>query len=636
VNAFIALAKTHAQNLQKSVTNNACEVSVSSAVTRSEGKSTADNDDEKDPLTLRDALRSKYAPEWKKAVLNEYETLLKRNTWTYVRRDKEVQKNIIDCKWVFKTKRDNTGKIEKRKARLVAKGFKQLEGIDYEETFAPVMKYKSFRLILHLMNEWGYNSNQLDQASAFVNAEMNETIYMKQPDLTGITAYTHDPAEYVVKLNYSLYGTKQAARNWNKAYDSLLKRLGFTQCKSDPCVYIKKSQTNKPIIYGIFVDDAISIYHPDDLKEWENLKSEIKATYQTTDKGEVKWMLGMEITRDRARGIVKISQAQYVKELLTRFVDENASPMDCPEDVNEKLTKNDCPKNENETIDETAYRNKVGALNYLVSTRFDIAHAVNEASRFMNNPGAKHAKAVDRILLYLKGKPDVPLIYKSTDNPKAYHLTINYNYELVPCLQKKIKLLTATLDLEMDKRQINELEIAENDVELCSVMQSVQHTINGYSDSNWAGDLDDRRSTTGVLIKVGNSIIAWRAKKQATVALSSTEAEYMAATETLKEMIWIKSMLTELTLQNIDKNNITGEIFCDNKSTIESIKNSTDNDRSKHIDIRHHFIRDEIQKSWLKIKWIDTDHQCADILTKGLGPQKFKNTLKLFPNEEKK
>jgi hypothetical protein len=588
---------------------------------------------EGDPISLRDALQSANADEWKRAVLIEYTTLMKRNTWTYVKYDAKM--NVIDSKWVFKTKRDQRGEIEKYKARLVARGFKQLEGVDFDETFAPVMKYKSFRIILHLLNEWDYDSCQLDQSSAFVNAEMKETIYMKQPDLRGVTEYTHDPQKYVMKLNYSLYGTKQAARNWNKTYDALLKRLGFTPCRSDSCVYVKTSGSNRPIIYGIFVDDAICIHHPSDRAEWEKIKREIKKTYDTTDKGEVRWMLGMEIIRDRAKSVLKISQAQYVKALLKRFGAPHLRVYSSPEESTIKLSKDDCPRDaeEKSEIDETDYRNKVGALNYLVNTRIDIAHAVNEASRFMNNPGKKHVEAVERILGYVKGQPDVPLVYKRSTAAAAsttMMLTAHYGYTKVKPLKPKISKFAAIFNLEMKTRGISEFEKARGDRELNSVMTEAKQIISGYSDSNWAGDLDDRRSTTGMIIKIGESVIAWKSKKQPTVALSSTEAEYMAATEAVKEIKWMQSILSELTFTAADTTPAT--LYCDNKSTIAMAKNDTDSERSKHIAIRFHFIRDELNEKRLKMEWVDTYHQCADILTKAYGPQKFKQLTQLLPH----
>ena len=203
--------------------------------------------------------------QWKTAIQEELNAHNKNNTWIYVDRNNNM--NIIGCKWVFKIKRDMNGNIQKYKARLVAKGYNQEYGIDYDETFAPVLKYKSLRLLLALSTIYNTELEQLDIKTAFLNATINEDIYIESPE--GM-----DTNGQVLKLNKALYGIKQAPKAWNDNINDYLYSLGFKACNKDTCIYVKMSKHNNNIILAVFVDDILVSYTTENEDEWSEFTSD--------------------------------------------------------------------------------------------------------------------------------------------------------------------------------------------------------------------------------------------------------------------------------------------------------------------------------------------------------------------------
>lgn len=518
-----------------------------------------------DPLTVEEALNSAKADKWRNAMDIEMKQLRNNETWSLC--ELPDNRKAISNKWVFKTKLHNDGTIEREKARLCAKGFSQVQYTDFNETFAPVMKYKSLRTLLAIATIKNYEIEHLDVQTAFLNATLKEDIYMKQPEYYEI--HSKDGKELVCKLKKSIYGLKQASNEWNKEVSNTIQSFGFNQCKSDTCVYVKRSIKNNVVILAIFVDDIIVIHSPQDNDEWCELKMNFMKKYKIKDNRSANFILGMKI--ERGINSLKISQELQVNKVLKQFDMINCKSRDTPSEI-AKLTQVDCPTTEVEIMKmkQLPYESLVGNVLYLsICTRPDISYSVNRVSRFMKNPGKDHWIACKRILRYLKSTPQLGLQYQNDQN--------------------------------------------DNVIELI-----------GYCDADWAGDIDDRKSTTGFVIKINNCVVHWGSKKQDTVSLSSAEAEYMSICSTVTELKWFTSLLKELQVLT----NPTPILYCDNQSAIAISENDKFHNRTKHIDIRHHYIRDMIKSNQVSLEWIESGKQQADILTKGLNTRVFNQLRK--------
>jgi len=424
------------------------------------------------------------------------------------------------------------------------------------------MKYKSLRILLAIATIKSYEIKHLDVQTAFLNATLKEEVYMKQPQ--NYEVESNNGKELVCKLNKSIYGLKQASNEWNKEVSKTIESLGFTRCKSDTCVYWKRISNGNIIILAIFVDDIIVIHSPEDSNEWNKLKQNFKQKYKVKDNTNSNLVLGMKI--ERGDKSMRIIQELQIAKTLKQFAMENCKSMDTPSETL-KLAQSDCPTTQEETIEmnQLPYESLVGSILYLsLCTRPDISFSVNQVSRFMKNPGKKHWVACKRILRYLKSTAALGLNYQSNTNDNKITLT-------------------------------------------------------GYCDADWAGDVDDRKSTTGYVIKINDCLINWISKKQSTVSLSSAEAEYMSISAAIQEMKWTRNLLTELNLLS----NETPILYCDNQSAIAISENDKFHNRTKHIDIRHHFIREAIKNKEVELRWIESKRQEADLLTKSLSHQLF-------------
>ena len=493
---------------------------------------------------------------WKIAMDDEMNSLKKHNTWELV--PLPTGRKAITNKWVFKEKLNSDGERDKLKARLVVRGFTQQKDIDYDETFAPVLHFNTFRTILSIATEKNLFMTQMDVSTAFLNGELNEEIYMTQPE--GYIDNTHP--EYVCKLKKSLYGLKQAPRMWNKRINDFLLKCGFTRSVSDPCLYFK-TKGNDIHLIGLFVDDLLQASNKKELLEETRklLESEFKMTYQ----GAPSQCLGIEIERDSEKGETKLLLSRYTKDLLTRFGMEKCNSAQTPQEINGKIIK---ARKEDPVIDGENYRQLVGSLIYLASrTRPDISCAVRAVSEHLGHPTNASWLAAKRILRYLAGTVNYGLLYSRSADGTDIH---------------------------------------------------------GISDADWGGCVNTRRSTTGNLVYMGKNLIMWKSTKQHTVALSSTEAEYLGITDTMKDLLWLKNLLVEIQYITEDQ---SLRLLGDNAGSLDLARNQVTLSRSKHIDIRHHFIRQHVENGDVKIVHIPGKENIADVLTKGLGKIAFNRCL---------
>lgn len=506
-----------------------------------------------DPKTIEEAFSRPDAHLWKQAITEEYDSLLRNETFELV--DLPMDRKAIACKWVFKSKRNSSGEVVRKKARLVIKGFSQRKGVDYKETFSPVVRYNSIRYLMSMAVQYDLDIDQMDAVCAFLQGEVDETIYMDQPP-----GFVN--GSKVCKLKKALYGLKQASRQWNKTLDLALKQFGLKQSNVDPCVYFKVVGKQRTYL-AVYVDDFIILSNHLDTRKI--LKSELSKRFQMKDLGEVQFCVGIRITRDRQNGIIHIDQERHILDLLAKFNMSDCKPVSTPCDINKKLTIEMCPVtlSEKQDMANIPYREAVGGLLYLSQgTRPDIAYTVNMLSKYNHNPGRQHWEAVKRVMRYLKGT-----------------------------FQAKIKF-----------------------------SKDGSGSIVSYTDSDWASDEDDRRSCTGhVLVKQGGAI-SWSSKRQPTVALSSTEAEYMALSSCTQETLFFRQLEFELDSSSSDST----RVYCDNKGAIDLSKSIGFNARTKHIDVRHHFLRKCIEDKQINVEHISTEEMLADFLTKPLSVLKHR------------
>ncbi|CAL5345664.1 unnamed protein product [Camellia sinensis] len=480
-----------------------------------------------DPMTYGEAATKE---EWQRAMVEELAAIEKNRTWEMM--DLSEGKNAIGLKWVFKTKFGADGSIQKHKARLVAKGYAQQHGIDFEETFSPVARFETVRIIFALAAQLQWPVYQLDVKSAFLNGDLQEEVYVTQPE--GFMIEGKETKVY--KLRKALYGLKQAPRAWYSKIDGYFQQNGFLRSENEPTLYVKKEGKNDFIIICLYVDDII--YTSSSSSLVAEFKSRMMHEFEMSDMGLLHYFLGLEV--QQAEDGIFISQRKYAKDLLNKFGMLNCKPATTPMNINEKLQCEDGA----EMADASRFRSLVGGLIYLTHTRPDIAFSVGMISRFMQHPSKLHFGAAKRVLRYIAGTMDYGIWYAKV-----------FNFKL-----------------------------------------------SGFTDSDWESSLDDRWSISANVFTLGSGVITWSSKKQATVALSSSEAEYVAATSAACQAIWLRRMLAELQ----QRQEGATEIFCDNKATIFMTKNPAFHSRTKHIDMRLHFIRDLVAKEEVTLKYCTT------------------------------
>ena len=302
-----------------------------------------------EPKTIGEALASEHSKGWKAAADSKYKSLMENETWELVELPKDWE--AIGCKWVFKVKHTSEGKVERFKGRLVAKGYAQKYGIDYDETFSPVVRFSSIRSLLAFAVQNNMLIHQMDIVTAFLNGELDEEIYMQQP-----TGYVIPGKEHLVcKLKKSLYGLKQSPRCWNKAFHDYMEVIGFSQSVADPCVFIRIKDTMT--IVAVYVDDLILIaVTPEGMQK---VKLTLADQFKIKDMGRLHYYLGVSIIQDE--GCIWLHQKQYVLNMLKRFGLTEAKTVSTPADLSVKLVKDDGISKE---VDPVKYQSMVGSLLY--------------------------------------------------------------------------------------------------------------------------------------------------------------------------------------------------------------------------------------------------------------------------------
>ena len=504
-----------------------------------------------EPTSYQEAMSLPEAELWLKAMKAEIESLKVNKTWKLVALP--TGRRAIKSKWVFKVKYKPSGQIDKYKARLVAKGFSQIAGVDYSDTYSPVIKSDSMRTMFATTAHSNLHTRQFDICTAYLNSPLDEIIFMVQPE----GFIDNEYPEFVCLLLRCLYGLKQGARQWNKKFDTFCEKYDFIPSEAYPCVY--RSKLDDLTLLGIFVNDGlICSDNPDKLDAiMLHLSTEFKVS-----QGDGDYYVGFEVIRRKEAGIVFLHQTRYITEVLKRFHMIDCNPVSTPADPHVHLSIQSDDSECNAPI-SVPYKEAVGCLMFAsLFTRPDISYAVHTVAKYAECPRQMHWTAIKRIFRYLKGTADYGLLYKQC---------------------------------------------------ACAPV------LTGYCDSDYGGDIDTRKSRTGYLFKLNDSLIAWNSQSQKCTAVSTTEAEYIAACAATKEVVWLRRLLGTFGI-NFTKPTL---IRSDNQSAICLVKNPEFHKRTKHVDIQYHFIRGQFQDKVIDLEYIPTGLQTADILTKALPREPF-------------
>jgi hypothetical protein len=330
-----------------------------------------------DSRTVIEAMDSEDGNLWKRSMDEEMASLDKNEAWDLV--EFPIGRNPIGNKWVFKKKLNAEGKVEKYKAQLVVKGYSQVEGIDFDEIFSHVAKLTSIIFLLSIATVFDFEVEQMDVKTTFLHGDLEEEIYMKQPEGYVVKGKN----EMVCKMKKSLYDLKQSPRTWYKKFDTYMLELGFTRSKEDHCVYFKLIGDH--LIYLVlYVDDMLLIGNNKEIIQ--NVKTQLSSKFDMKDIGASNFILGMEIKRDQKKRKLWLNQRKYVETILQRSNMQECKPFKVPIPVAVKLYADQCPKTheEEEDMSHVTYVSAVGSLMYaMVCTRPDIAHAVGVLSRYM-------------------------------------------------------------------------------------------------------------------------------------------------------------------------------------------------------------------------------------------------------------
>ncbi|KAM0981906.1 hypothetical protein EV1_014829 [Malus domestica] len=335
---------------------------------------------------------------WKKAMDEEITMIEKNDTWRLV--DRPSDKPIVGVKWIFKTKLNLDGTVQKHKARLVAKGYTQKPGIDFNETFAPVARLDTIRTLIALAAQKGWKLYQLDVKSAFLNGILEEEVYTDQPDGYIIKGEEHK----VYKLKNALYGLKQAPRALYSNIDTHLLQSGFKKSPSEATLYVKHVDGQETLIVSIYVDDIV--YTGSCLEMIEDFKCDMMNKYEMSDLGLLHHFLGIGVIQQE--GSIFIHQKKYALSLLDKFGLKSCKSVSIPLPPTDKLRKGDG----SEAADEELYRKIVGSLLYLTATRPDILYSACVLARYMHCPSIKHLGTARRILRYVQGTVDYGIKYE--------------------------------------------------------------------------------------------------------------------------------------------------------------------------------------------------------------------------------
>jgi hypothetical protein len=520
-----------------------------------------------EPRSYREVRNSGNWSEWKPAMDDEVKSLQLNRTWILKKRSELNGKKVLRGKWVFKIKRGPDGLIQKYKARWVVRGFEQEQGSDYTDTFASVVKPMSYKAIFAIAAARDYEIHQIDVKTAFLYGNVQEDIYVEQP--IGYEEPSAGGDDPVVMVCRLVKALYGLKQSPRIWYYTLTTFLQLLGFT--PLNSDLSVYVKGDTIIATYIDDLL-IVSPK-TSDILAVKTALSKQFSMTDLGECSYYLGMTIRRDRTNRLIYLGQRAYVEKVLKDHdLWSNVKTAAVPINPGTKLIPASSGYQASDTL-RTRYQQAVRSLMYaMMGTRPDITFAVSVVSRFASNPDNTHWLAVQQIFRYLRGTINYELIYSGNLSPLV-----------------------------------------------------------GYTDSDWAGDTDTRRSTSGYVFNLGSGAIIWSSKRQPTISLSTCEAEYIGQTQATKAAVWLRKLLQELGHEQVQAT----VIFGDNQGAITLAKNPQFHGRSKHIDTQWHFVREKVADNTVELQWTETSRQVADGLTKPLNKELFTRFRKAIGVEER-
>ena len=517
-----------------------------------------------DPRSWKEAMAHPDAEHWKRKALEEVHDLevtygvVEVVSWS----DVPEHGRVLRPKFVHTTKYGPDGKVLDHKSRLVAMGDRQVENEDYYDTFSPVLKYPSLRTLIALAASHGLHIEQCDINKAYLHGALDvDHLYLSIPE--GIVDLRPELRGKVFHLRKALYGLRQAGRAWNTELDTTIASIGYKRLWSDACVYAKSASPKGKIadLVGVYVDDTIHLASTKE--EVVRQKEALKSKYGVKERARPVKLLGVEFRYGRD-GDIFIGQEAYINKLYAKYHPKDTPHRKVWTPMEPSLVLPNPDPTAMTRADHTAYQQLIGALQYAANTtRPDACHAVNVLSRANRGPTPAHFKAAHRILSYLHTTADLGLIY--------------------------------------------EHGVKEKD------------GFEAYVDSSWGDDRKTSRSSYGGVVKLAGAAVAWCAKLEKRVALSTVEAEYLAASDWCREVIWTGSLLSELGRP------IVGPLplKCDNTGAGAVSKDPAQHNKMRHVRIAEHHLREVVQNKEVSLVHVETAEQVADIFTKPLARERL-------------
>jgi Reverse transcriptase (RNA-dependent DNA polymerase) len=523
-----------------------------------------------DTMHYHQAMKQPDRAQFIKAMKEEVQAHIDNGHWELIPRSEvPAGTKILSAVWAMRRKRRiATQEVYKWKARLNVHGGQQEKGVNYWETFAPVVQWTSIRLFLIVALLNGWHTRQIDFVLAYPQADIECDLYMEVPPGFHVRGSRKD---WALKLKKNLYGQKQAGRVWNQhLHVRLTEKLGFTQSAIDPCVYYRGT-----LIMMVYVDDNVLV--SPDASEIEQVIADLKQHFNITDEGEIDDYLGVKVER-LPDGSIKLSQPHLIDSILkdlhyTRQLNPATTPaastVILDRDVNGR------------PFDESFhYRAAIGKLNFLEkSTRPEIAYAVHQAARFSVDPKESHGRAVRRLCRYLAGTRDKGIVLKPTLEGNVFQVWVDADF------------------------------------------------LGLWNKETALDDPSTARSRTGYVITYAGCPVSWISRLQTEVAHSSTEAEYVALSQALRDAIPMMGLLKEASDLGVPitsaKPTFRCTVFEDNAGCVELANVPKMRPRTRHINLKYHHFREFVAKKVIQVLKVDGDDQLADLLTKPLADDKF-------------
>ncbi|CAI7916690.1 unnamed protein product [Closterium sp. NIES-54] len=521
-----------------------------------------------EPATLKEALESSDAEEWKNPMESELKSIEENGTWELV--ELPEGHKAITSKWLFKIKSDADGNIERYKTRLVAKGYQQKEKVDYKELFAPVVKPTTLRTLLAGAAIKGWVVKQMDVTMAFLNGVLEEEIFMAQ--LEGFD----DGSGRVLRLKKALYGLKQAPRQWYLKLRGVLEEIGFTPSSADHSLFMLGEGEQRSFMV-VYVDDILIFSPSSDLVKEVMLKLQDK--FKCKALGDVSFYLGLHIERDVEKRCMRVHQRKYLEVLAANF-GQSEGHVATPFPSGFKCVKG--PEEESVGEEERRrFHSLVGSLMYAaVNTRPDVAFATGQLARVVQCPNEEQVAAGMRVAKYLGQTPTVGLQY---------------------------------------------LAAAQSRQKGADGVEPGRLFLTAFSDASFASEPEDMTSVGGFIFCVGGGPTTWESKKQVDQALSSVESEYMALFRAVREIVWQRRLLAELG----EEQQGPTPLYCNSQGAIALAKNPVLHGLTKHMRVKWHWTRSMVAVGEVELHYVKTTRQPADMMTKRLVEQQHWKCCKL-------